>query len=452
MEKHGIAVATICTDEFYALGKAEAECLGMAGLPIAVVPHPVAKLPPDRVAALAAGAADEIVHIFGTEAKALQLEYRDKSVPVKSKLRYHSMFESNFNAPDAPSKIKGPDSWEAINRLFYRRGWTDGLPIVEPTPARYEQMIGETGFDPHEELGLVEPRLGIATVGKVAVNAVMAGCEPAHLPVLVAAVRAMVQPQLNLKALQTTTHPCTLLALVNGPIAGTLDINGTYNCMGQGAMANATIGRAIRFILLNIGGASPGILDRATVGTPAKYSFCFSENEADSPWEPLHVERGFDAGQSTVTVCGVEAPHNVNEHYGQSAEEILISVGGTMATPGTNNSYLRGETIVALGPEHAEIIARDGFSKDDIRAFLAERAIIPPWHISEAQGRLYRERVPDRFVGANGEGGMHIVTRPEEVMIVVAGGAGRHSMIIPSFGGTTKSVTVPVLDADGKAM
>lgn len=452
MEKHGIAVATICTDEFYALGKAEAECLGMAGLPIAVVPHPVAKLPSERVAEIAAGVIDEIVHIFETEATALQLEYREKNVTVKSKLRYHSMFESNFNAPDAPQKLRGPDSTEAINRLFYRRGWTDGLPIVEPTPERYEQMLVETGFDPNEVLGLVEPRLGEATVGKVAVNAVMAGCEPAHLPVLVAAVKAMVQPQVNLKALQTTTHPCTLLTLVNGPLAETLDINGTYNCMGQGAMANATIGRAIRFILLNIGGASPGILDRATMGTPAKYGFCFSENEEANPWEPLHVERGFQGGQSTVTVCGVEAPHNVNEHYGQTAEEILISIGGTMATPGVNNSYLRGEIIVALGPEHAEVIARDGFSKADIRNFLAERAIVPPWHISEAQGKLYWERVPDRFVGEKGDGGMHIVTKPEEVMIVVAGGAGRHSMIIPSFGGTTQSVTAPILDADGKAM
>jgi hypothetical protein len=451
MEKHGIAVATICTDEFFALGKAEAEALGMAGLPIAVVPHPVAKLSAARVAELAAGAVDEIVHIFGTDAAALQAEHRAKTVEVKSKLRYHSMFESNFNAPDSPQRLKGPDSWEAINRLFYRRGWTDGLPIAEPTPERCARMLAETGFEANEVLGLVEPRLGEATVGKVAVNAVMAGCEPAHLPVLVAAVRAMAQPQLNLKALQTTTHPCTLLALINGPLAEALDINGTYNCMGQGAMANATIGRAIRLILLNIGGAAPGILDRATMGTPAKYSFCFSENAAESPWEPLHVERGFEVGQSTVTVCGVEGPHNVNEHYGRSAEEILLAIGGTMATPGVNNSYLRGEIIVAFGPEHAEIVARDGFSKDDVRRFLAERAIIPAWHISEAQGKLYRERVPDRFIGAKGEGGLHIVTRPEEVMIVVAGGAGRHSAVIPSFG-TTRSVTVPILDAQGKAI
>lgn len=450
MEKSGIAVATICTDEFFALGKAEAECLGMAGLPIAVVPHPVAKLPADEIARLAADSVDEIVEIFGTDATKLQYEHREKTVTVKGKLRYNSMFQGNFNAPDSPATLKAPDGWEATNRLFYRRGWTDGLPIVEPTPERYAAMLEQTGFDPDDSLGLLEPRLGDATVGKVAVNAIMAGCEAAHLPVIVAAVRAMTEPRLNLKALQTTTHPTAVLTLVNGPIAEELDINGTYNCMGQGAMANATIGRAIRLVLLNIGGASPGILDRATQGTPAKYSYCFSENAVASPWEPLHVERGFDAGQSTVTVCSAEGPHNVNEHFGRSAEEILLAVGGTMATPGVNNSYLRGEIIVALGPEHAEIVARDGFSKDDIRTFLAERAIVPPWHISEAQGALYRERVPDRFIGDEGRDGMHIVTKPEEVVIVVAGGAGRHSAIIPSFGGTTKSVTAPILDAKGQ--
>jgi len=448
MEKHGIAVATICTDEFFALGKAEAECLGMPGLPIAVIPHPVAKQPPETIAAYARDTLDEVLHIWESDADSLRAEYRDKTVVTGKRLRYHSMFEGDFNAPDAPARFKAPDDDVAAMRLLYRRGWTDGLPIVLPTPERCERMIAESGHDSDALLGLIEPRQGQATLARVAVNAVMAGCEPAHLPVVAAAVRAMATPEFNLKALNTTTHPCTVLVLVNGPVADALDINAGANAMGQGCLANAVIGRALRFVLTNIGGGAPGVLDRATAGSPAKYSFCFAENEADSPWEPLHVERGFDAATSTVTVCGVEGPHNVNDHYSQTAEEILLTVAGVMATPGVNHSYLRGEILVALGPEHADIIARSGFSKDDVKRFLIEHAIIPPRHIGAAQMALYRQRVPERLIedgqGVPGAGGVRIATAPEHIMVVVAGGAGRHSQVIPSFGGTTRSVTLPI--------
>jgi hypothetical protein len=430
----------ICTDEFFALGKGEAECLGMPGLGIAVVPHPVAKQLPPRIAEIAAEAFPQIEHLLQADATALAAEGRAREVPRKSKLRYNQLFEGNFNTPDAPAIIKAPDAWEAINRLFYQRGWADGLPIVPPTPERYERMLKECGLDAEAPIGTVEPRLGLATVGKVAVNAVMAGCEPAHLPVVLAATRAMIRPEFNLKALQCTTHPCAVMVLVNGPIAEALDINASYNAMGQGVLANAVIGRAVRLVLTNIGGAAPGILDRATQGSPAKFSFCFAENAAESPWAPLHVERGFKASDSTVTVCGIEGPHNVNEHYGSTAEDILLTVAGVLATPGSNNSYLGGENLVVLGPEHAAVIARDGLSKDDVKQFLVERAIIPSHHIGPGQRKNFRERLPDRLIGANGEGGMHIAGSTADIMLVVAGGAGRHSAIMPSFG-STRSVT-----------
>ncbi len=414
----------------------------MPGLPLVVVPHPVAKLTPDRVAELARAALDDIVRIAESDAEALRAEFRERTPPARTRLRYRSMFEGNFNAPDAPDRFRAPEGWEAINRLLYSRGWTDGLPIVPPTPERWERMLADSGCDPKETLGLIEPRLGRATVGRVAVNAVMAGCAPEHLPVVLAAVRAMTAERLNLKALQTTTHPCAVLALVNGPVAEALDINATYNAFGQGAMANAVIGRAIRLVLLNIGGAAPGVLDRATTGSPAKYTFCFAENEADSPWEPLHAERGFAATQSTVTVCGVEGPHNVNDHYATAAEEVLLTIAGVMATPGANNSYLDGEMIVALGPEHAEIVARGGFTKEEAKRFLVEHAIIPPHHINGPQMALYRERVPEKLIDG-GTGGVRVLARPEQVMLVVVGGAGRHSQVMPSFG-NTMSVTEPV--------
>ncbi len=304
-------------------------------------------------------------------------------------------------------------------------------------------MIKESGLDPDEEIGKVEPRLGMATVGKVAANAIMAGCEAAHLPVVVAATRAMIQPQLNLKALQCTTHPVTVLTLVNGPIAHDLDINGSYNCLGQGVLANAVIGRAVRLVLTNIGGAAPGILDRSTQGSPAKYALCLAENEPENPWAPFHVERGFAPGDNTVTVCGVEGPHNVNEHFGSTAEDILLTTAGVIATPGSNNSYLGGENLIVFGPEHAHIIAREGLSKDDVKQFMIDRAIIPAHHIGPGQHKTFRERLPDRVVGANGEGGMHMASAKSDILIAVAGGAGRHSCVMPSFG-TTRAVTVKI--------
>jgi hypothetical protein len=415
----------------------------MPGLALAIVPHPVAKQPPERVAEIAETVFPDLVHLLEADAGALAEEGKARDVPRKSRLRYNSLFEGNFNAPDAPPTLKAPDGWDAVNRLFYQRGWTDGLPIVLPTPERYEKMLAATGLDPALEIGKVEPRLGIATIGKIAVNAIMAGCEPAHLPVVVAAVRAMIQPQFNLKALQCTTHPVTVMTLVNGPIAHELDINATYNCMGQGALANAVIGRAVRLVLTNIGGATPGVLDRATQGTPAKYAFCFAENEAENPWAPLHVERGFAAGDSTVTVFGVEGPHNVNEHFGATAEDILLTVAGVFATPGSNNSYLGGETLIVLGPEHAALIARESLTKDDVKQFMVDRAIIPSHHIGPGQRRTFKERLPHRVIGPNAEGGMHMASDKADIIIAVAGGAGRHSCLMPSFG-TTRAVTVKI--------
>jgi hypothetical protein len=412
----------------------------MPGLPIAIVPHPVAKLQPDEVAAIARGVVDEIIRIWQTDAEVLRAEFKAKEPPVKTRLRYRSMFEGNFSAPDAPDRLNGPEDLEGVNRLFYSRGWTDGLPIIPPTPERYLKMLGDSGLDPDELLARIEPRQGQATIAKVAINAVMAGCLPSHLPVLVAAAKALGQPALNLKALNTTTHPCTVLALISGPVAEAIDVNSSYNAMGQGSLANGAIGRAIRSILLNVGGGTPGILDRATMGTPAKYSFCFAESVEANPWgETLAMERGFSAQQSTITLCGVEGPHNVNDHYGKTAEEILLTIGGTMSNPGLNNSYLGGEIMLVLGPEHADIISDDGFSKADIKDFLIEQAIIPGHDLSQPQRTIMRQYVPQRLL-VDGDEGAHIASSYDDIQVVVAGGAGRHSCIIPSFG-NTRAVT-----------
>jgi hypothetical protein len=203
-----------------------------------------------------------------------------------------------------------------------------------------------------------------------------------------------------------------------------------------------TVARAIGLIVRNTFGLEPHVLEQATQGIPGRWQICFGENEEESPFPPFSVRRGFAPGESVVTVAATEGPHNVNDHYGITAEAVLLTIAGTMATPGCNNSYFHSEYFVVLGPEHAEIIARDGFTKDDVKRFLFERAIIPRWHINEAQMALYRDRIPERLLGADGSEGARIASRPDEIVVLVAGGAGRHSCVIPPFGNTL-SVTVP---------
>ena len=429
----------VCTDEFFALAKTEAMGWDMPGLPLAVVPHPLAKRNAEECGEFAAGVLAEIAEALTGDPGALATKYRDKTVQAGGRRRYRSLFESEFNAPDAPPTLKAPDSVEAMNRVFYRRGWTDGLPILPPTPQRCTAMLD--GRDPEELAGLVEPRLGRATLGKIAANAVMAGCDPAHFPVVVAAVRAMTDERFNLKALQSTTHPCTVACLVGGPVAGELEINATYNVFGQGSSANAAIGRAIRLVLTNIGGAAPGALDRSTMGSPAKYAFCFAENVDDSPWPSYHDEQGLDTAASHVTVFGVEGPHNVNDHYGRTGEEILLTIAGTLASPGANNFYLAGQPVVVLGPEHAEVIASDGFSKADVRQFLSEKAVVPRCVVSDAMVEVLEERLPHHLLGERGADGVRFVAEPANLIVLVAGGAGRHSAVLPTFGGSTQAVT-----------
>ncbi len=449
MEKRGIPAATICTDEFFALGKAEAEILGIPGLPIVTIPHPMAGQPPERVFEAANQALNEIIHVLTSDAKHLEKEYKAKTVTSKKRLRHKALFGDDFVSAGESDKIRAPESLEAVYRLFYSRGWTDGFPIIPPTEERVERMIASSGRDPKSLVGLVAPRKGEATIEKIAVNAVMAGCLPEYLPIVAAATEAMIQKEFNLYGLQTTTHLCTVLVLVNGPLVHELDINYGYNAMGQGYRSNATIGRAIRLILMNIGGASPGVLDRATLGGPPKYSFCFAENEEENPWEPLHVERGFPESVSTVTVVGAEGPHNVNDHGGASAEEILTTVSGVLATPGANNIYMGGEPMIVLGPEHAAIMARDGFSKHDVKQFLFEKARVPLALISKGNLERFKKLLPERFSNLENKSSVPIVTRPEDLMVVVAGGSGRHSAVIPTFG-ATKAITVPIMDKDGK--
>ena len=348
-------------------------------------------------------------------------------------------------APDS-ARIRLEDTLEAALAYFDERGWTDGLPIVPPTVERVERMLGWTDRAPEQELGEMPPSNAIVTIEKLAINAVMAGCRPEYLPVVIAATEAMLEPRFNLHAVQTTTHPCAPLLVLNGPLAGELGVNSRYNAFGAGCRANATIGRAIRLILLNIGGAAPGVLDRSTQGQPAKYSYCIAENEIENPWSPLHVERGFDPATSTVTVFGAENPHNLNDHVSTASRGILTMIAGSIASMGSNNAYLYGEPILALGPEHAAILARDGLGKGDVRRYLFEHARIPRarWESGGMFGMS--PLAEDPF---SNESALPMFLAPEDLAIIVVGGYGRHSCWMPTFGAATKSVTRAIALCDG---
>lgn len=324
---------------------------------------------------------------------------------------------------------------ERIDDEFAARGWSDGLPVVAPTAPRVHAMLAAAGRDADEELGTMPPRHGVVTVQILAVNAVMAGCRPDYFRVVIAAVEALLDPAFNLFAVQATTHPCAPCVIVNGPIAHAIGLNSRYGAFGPGCRANATIGRAIRLILLNVGGAAPGILDRSTQGQPAKYAFCVAENEAESPWEPLHVERGFAATESTVTVTAADGPHNINDHVSDTAAGILATVTNALADMGGNNAYLYGQPTIAFGPEHAAILAAGGYTKQAIKAHVFEHARIAreQWLRGGMAGMF-----EDRFADA---GYVPIIERPDDLQIIVVGGFGRHSCWLPTFGETTRVVT-----------
>ncbi|MGA2955091.1 MAG: hypothetical protein ABSF48_05155 [Thermodesulfobacteriota bacterium] len=423
----------------------------MAALPIVTVPHPVGGLRPGDVEKKADQVLEDVVQALlggGRKAKDEEKVDRLRKKPLKAK----SLFASSTLDPsgaEEDERVMVADNSESIFQLFQARGWIDGLPFIPPNEERVAKMLTYAGRDPKEVFAILPPRWGEATVEKMAVNAVMAGCLPQYFPVVLAAVSAMAEEAFNLYAVQATTHPCSPLILINGPLAKELNINGRYNALGQGWRANASIGRAVRLILLNIGGGEPGVLDRATVGQPGKYSYCLAENEAENPWTPLHVEKGFSKEDSTVTVFGAEAPHNINDHRSTSARDILKTIAHTIAVPGCNNALTGGEFLLLLGPEHAATIAGDGFSKKDVKKFLYEEARVPVEHFPMVSWPWIRQMRPHWAEAFEKKGKLPLVDRWEEIQIAVAGGAGKHSAFIPTFG-ATKPITRAITLKDGR--
>lgn len=318
------------------------------------------------------------------------------------------------------------------------QGWTDGLPVVPPTVERVRTALEYVGGDPGEIVVRVPARRRSLTVETIVVNAVMAGCRPDYLPVVLAAFEAMGEPKFVLHGAIASTGGASIVVIVNGPIRTAIGLNSAENIYGPGNRANATIGRAIRLTAINGLGAIPGVLDRSTQGNPGKYACVFAEAEEASPWEPLHVEKGFDPGVSTVTVFAGEGPHNIQNHLSSTAEGILLCVAQTMAGVG---SFSEGESVVVVCPEHAGIIGRPGWSRRTVKEFLythARQSVATLKKTGKLPGAV--EAWDDERMISRGLG-------PDDIVLVVAGGAaGGHSSFIPSWSRERDSlhVTKPI--------
>ncbi|MDG2026146.1 MAG: hypothetical protein P8J50_03495 [Acidimicrobiales bacterium] len=328
----------------------------------------------------------------------------------------------------------------AIMDAYAARGWGDGLPMVAPTEARVDAMLAGAPGDPDDVVAILPPRSGAATRRMIAVNAVLAGCAPAQLPVLIAAVRALAAPEMNLRGVNATTHPVAPLLIVHGEIAERAGFNSGLGAFGPGNRANATTGRAVRLILLHIAGAIPGPGDASTQGGPAKYSFCVAENMAESPWGGYARSVGLDSPSAVTVHCG-EAPHNAHDMESADPAAILDKLASAMTSLGQNNAPIaQGEYFVALCPEHAAACADAGWTRSDVASYLFQKARMPASELRAAFNLLawepWQRALPD-------DAAVPMTGHPENIKVLVVGGAGKHSCVVPSWG-MTKSVTIPI--------
>ncbi len=269
-------------------------------------------------------------------------------------------------------------SHDDVHEFLFDQGFTDGLPVVPPTPERVIRMLGGTDCDPQDVVATIPPNLAPATVEKIAINAVLAGCRPEYLPVVIATIEAMCTDEFNCHGVFATTMGGTPVMILNGPVRHALDMNMKLSALGQGTRANAAIGRAIRLAVRNIGGAKPGGTERSTLGNPMKFTMCFPEWEERSPWEPLHVERGFEPEDSVVSIFAMSSgPAQVVDQTSRSAEALVGSFALSMRAVHAVKAHRAGDTILVISPEHVDTIQRDGWSKADIRARIQEVSSVP---------------------------------------------------------------------------
>ncbi len=324
--------------------------------------------------------------------------------------------------PELAAAVAAPAGGDELEEMF-ERGWTDGLPVVPPTAERVEAMLG--GADPAGSLGLVPPAMGEATLERVAACAVLAGCRPSYFPVVVAAAKAALDPAFNLHGQAVTTQPAGQLVVVNGPVRNEIGLNGGMGALGPGNRANLTIGRALRLLVSLTGGAMPGALDRATLGQMGKVGFCVAEDEEISPWQPLHVERGFEPGQSVVTLIGCDAPLSISDHRSRTPEDLAYVLAWAAASTWSTNWWPLAEpSVFIICPEHARMFREAGWTKQRLREFMFGCVRKPARELRRGETTPFVHAAdPDEVIPK--------WTSPDAIVLLVAGGeAGRYSAVL----------------------
>ncbi|MCH7594802.1 MAG: hypothetical protein IIB27_09830 [Chloroflexi bacterium] len=441
LERKGIPTVSVASAGFERDSVASARVFGMPRAPFVVVPDVITSVPPERSAASIAERIDVVVRGL-TDPEALPQPEDEGPVPER--------------LPGGPLTFSGSDQFEALagfNETFLDNGWGDGLPLIPPTPERVGKILAGTTLAPEHVVGLLPPGMGVATVEKIAVSAAMAGCEPSHLPVLIAACEAVLKMGSRARQWLMSTSPDAPILLLNGPIVDELGLNTGKATLGPGKQSrvNIVLGRAFRLVLMNVGHNYPTEMDMDTIGAPSKFSLCAAEAVEGGPWEPLHVERGFKRSASTVTVAGVRNLIDAADLNNYTPERILNTVAGAItggggyfgirwSDPDPYDPEGGGGALVVLCPDHARVCTDAGWSKNMVRDYLWAKTrvtvaglhnsfkanpdwLLPPW-------RWIMDLSPEEAASTS----FPAFNRPERIEIVSFGGPAGKSMVMMTNG------------------
>ncbi|MBI2858826.1 MAG: hypothetical protein HYX90_07090 [Chloroflexi bacterium] len=419
-ETLGVPTVTAVTPIFLELAKAVASAGGVPDISLVTVPHPMGMVPANEVEAKAVGAFPEII-------KGLTAGLRPSESTKSTSAAYPAeRFQFAGTVPE-------------VNKLFCDKGWSLGIPIIPPVAGDVQTLLNGTSRKAHEVLGKVPPLMATLTVELVAVNAAMAGCKPEYMPLLISAMEALLAPEVNWSLALSTTGTSQSVVIVNGPVVRQIGLATGQGAAGKGYHANAAIGYAINLIAYVVGGSRPPSLDKSTLGSPADYvCWIVGENESRLPagWQPLHVDRGFKQSDSVVTVMVSYPPVDNIDHWSMSPQEHLrwwshlinpmLNIGGPC-----NTAAMEVNPIVALGPEHAQLVASTGWTKEHFRKALWEGARLPlsAW----PSGCPDTRTLVDKLGPLTPESMVPITFDPEQILIVLAGGDGKHSHYFPPF-------------------
>jgi len=386
------------------------ESRGVADMSFVIVPHPMGMIPDKEIQAKADQTFPEILRAA--------TEWKPKRTEIQS-----------IGKPPYPTeRLKFRGSIEDVNKLFFKKGWSLGLPIIPPTPERVAKMLKGTSRKPDEVVWVVPPRMGLLTIELVAVHAAMAGCKPEYMPVILAALEGMSDVKYSWLGATTTTGTIGPMLLINGPIVKELGIAYGTGATAGGYHPNASIGYAINLIGDIVGGSKPPYIDMSTFGSPADIvAWVFGENEDANPWEPYSVEHGFKPTDNVVTVKNVYPTIDMADHSSSTPEAHMRWWKHLVSPLGRPSCVNPGEYFFVLAPEHASLLAKAGWKKDDFRKNLWENARAPLSAWSTGTERCGQAPVPKEFLPVTPDTLIPITVKPEDIQVVVAGGAGKHS-------------------------